>query len=220
MGVQEVLVNIVPMVGTAKQGESMSKGTVVAIVAVVIVLIAGVSWQLWRMNVTKGEIVLNNRYDAQANVVETTLDTMRKTIMNQHTCTKEWADQFIAVVAKQAEGRPGKVTAEGTKSGGLTGMLTGGGGGIAVTSESDSLGIPPELYLKLANSIEGKLAEFKRSQDTQTDIWQTHKTYCEDPYHNWLGVAMVAKVKEKPVMISSGTTKEAVETKVLDDNLM
>jgi len=199
----------------------MSKGTLVVIVGVVVLGVVGISWQLWRMNVVKGEIALANRYEAQSNVVETTLDTMRKTIMNQHTCTKEWADKFIAVVAEQVKGRPGKVTSDGGgKAAGLAGMLTGGGGGIAVTRESESLGIPQDLYLKLANSIEGKLAEFKRSQDVQTDIWQTHKTYCEDPYHNWLGVALVDKVKEKPVMISSKITKEAVETKELDDNLM
>ena len=199
----------------------MSKGTVVMIAVVVLALVTGVSWQLWRMNVEKGQISLSNRYDAQFRVVETTLDTMRKTIKNIHTCTDEWADKFIATVAEQVKGRPGKVAGEpGAKPGGLAGMLTGGGGGIAVTRESESLGIPDTMYLKLANAIEGKLGEFKRSQDTLNDLHQTHKTYCEDPYHNWLGVALEDKVKEAPVMISSSSTKEVIETKVLEDDLL
>jgi len=198
----------------------MSKGTVIGISIVVLIAVMFGGWTLWKMNVVKGEIVLANRYDAQERVVETTMDTMRKAIKNIHTCTDEWADKFIATVSEQVKGRPGKVTSEGGGSTGLAGMLTGGGGGIAVTRESESLGIPDAMYLKLANVIEGKLDELKRSQDTLNDLHQTHKTYCEDPYHNWIGVALLGKVKEAPVMISSTTTKKAMETKILEDDLM
>lgn len=198
----------------------MSKTALVLVCLIIIVLLVLGSWVLWKMGVAKQEITLANRYEAQFNVVETTLDTMRKTIMNQHKCTKEWADKFIAVVAEQVKGRPGPVAAQGANPGGIAGMLTGGGGGIAVTRESESLGIPQDLYLKLANSIEGKLAEFKRAQDVLTDVWQVHKTFCEDPFHNWLGLKMAEKVKEKPAMITSTATKEAVETKVMADDLL
>jgi hypothetical protein len=194
----------------------MKKGTLVGIVAVVLVLIVGVSWQLWKMGVVKGEIVLSNRYDAQERVVETTLDTMRKSIKNIHKCTDEWADKFIATVAEQAKGRPGKATG-GT--GGIAGVMAGTSG-LAVTRESEALGIPDEMYLKLANAIAGGLDSFKRSQDTQNDLHQTHKTYCEDPYHNWLGLSLASEVKEAPVMISSTSTKEVMETKVLEDDLL
>ena len=195
----------------------MSKGTVVVISIVVLLVLGFGCWTMWKMGVVKGEIALSNRYDAQFRVVETTLDTMRKTIKNIHTCTDEWADKFIAVVAEQVKGRPGKATG-GSGGTGVAGMLAGSG--IAVTRESDALGIPDEMYLKLANAIEGKLDELKRSQDTLNDLHQTHKTYCEDPFHNWMGVSLIDKVKEAPVMISSTSTKEVMETKVLEDDLL
>jgi len=203
---------------------SISKGALVGIAVAVVVVLTLVCWTFWKMNVAKGEIALANRYEAQFNVVETTLDTMRKTIMNQHKCTKEWADNFIKVVAQQAAGRSG-LAGRTQNTGGAEGAVaavtaSGGGTGFTFARESEALGIPQDLYMKLANAIEGKLAEFKRSQDVLTDVWQTHKTYCEDPYHNWLGVSLVGKVKPKPEMISSTVTKQAIETKVLDDNLL
>lgn len=202
----------------------MSKGTLVGISMVILLAITFGCWTMWKMNVVKGEIALNNRYEAQFNVVETTLDTMRKTIMNQHKCTKEWAEKFIQVVSQQAAGRSGlagRTNGDNGAEGAVAAVTASGGGtGFTFARESEALGIPSDLYMKLSNSIEGKLAEFKRSQDVLTDVWQTHKTYCEDPYHNWLGVALVDKVKEKPEMISSTVTKEAMETKVLADELM
>jgi len=201
----------------------MSKGTLVGISSVVLLAIVFGCWTMWKMNAVKGEIALSNRYEAQFNVVETTMDTMRKTIMNQHTCTKEWADNFVKVVAQQAAGRSGlagRTQAGGAESAVAAVTASGAGTGFTFARESEALGIPSDLYMKLANAIEGKLDEFKSSQDVLTDVWQTHKTYCEDPYHNWLGLSLVDEVKEKPVMISSSVTKEAMETKVLDDNLM
>jgi hypothetical protein len=194
----------------------MKKGTLVAIAVAISVVLAFGCTTFWKMGVAKGEIGLANRYDAQFNVVETTLDTMRKTIMNQHKCTTEWADKFIAVVSEQGSGRPGAFAKAGNAPAG-SGLMALGGTGY---KESESLGIPDKLYEKLSNSIDGKLAEFKRSQDVLTDVWRAHKTYCEDPFHNWIGLALASKVKEKPVMISSSVTKKAIETKVLDDELM
>ena len=74
--------------------------------------------------------------------------------------------------------------------------------------------------MKMLNSIEGQIAGFKRAQDTLTDKWQTHKTYCEDPYHNILWVSLAGKAKLKPEMITSDAAKEAVKTKKLDDDLL
>ena len=205
----------------------MSKNMVIGVVGAVIILMIVVCVGIWKMNVAKGEIALKNRYEAQFNVVETTLDMMRKTIKNQHKCTDEWADKFIMVVAKQAEGRSGLAGRTDGESGGAEGAVaavtaSGGGTGFTFARESEALGIPSDLYMKLANSIEGKLAEFKRAQDVLTDVWQAHATYCEDPWHNisLLGMSYVEKVREKPEMISSVDTKKAIETKVLSDDLM
>ena len=95
--------------------------------------------------------------------------------------------------------------------------VAGAGTSLQIGRESEALGIPQELYLKLANSIEGKLAEFKRSQDVQTDIWREHKTFCQNVYHSWL---IGSKIKPKPEMISSDLTKEAILTKKVSDNLL
>ena len=184
-------------------------------VVLVLLLLVVVCVFFWTIGIKRTEVQLRMRYEAQSNVVETSLDNMRKVIMNQHKCTKEWADRFIAVVAEQVKGRPGAVA--GANPGGIAGMLTGGGGGIAVTKESESLGLPQDLYMKLANSIEGKLAEFKRSQDVLTDVWRQHSAHCEDPMYEWL---VGDKIQPKPEMISSATTKKAIETKELDDELL
>ena len=183
-------------------------GIVMAGVLVIVLIIAGIF---------NTQIALSNRYDAQANVVETTLDTMRKTIINQHNCTKEWADNFIKVVMAQASGRGGNkvVLPDGNAVAGVAAV--GAGTSLQIGRESEALGIPQDLYLKLANSIEGKLEEFKRAQDVQTDIWREHKTFCENVYHSWL---IGGKIKPKPEMISSEITKDAIFTKKLKDDLL
>lgn len=179
---------------------------------------------LWKMDVAKGEIALATRYEAQMNVVETSLFKMRATIKNIYKCTDEWADKFIKVVAMQAQGRSGVVNG-GTGSGAVTKANSAavaaslGGVGVNVSRESEALGIPSDLYMKLSNAIEGQLAEFTRSQNILTDVWREHSTYCQDPYHNWLGVSMLGKVKPKPEMITSQDTKDAVQTKKMDEKL-
>lgn len=172
---------------------------------------------IWIAGVFNGEIALANRYDAQFNVVETTLDTMRKTIMNQHNCSKEWADKFIQVVALQASGRGGnKITVpDGNVVAGVAAV--GAGTALQIGRESEALGIPAGLYSQLANSIEGKLSEFKRAQDVLTDVWREHKTYCQNVYRSFL---IGSRIKPKPEMISSEITKDAIATKKLKDDLL
>jgi len=200
----------------------MSKGSIVSLGIVGVIVLLLICIISWFIGVKNGEITLANRYEAQFNVVETTLDTMRKTIMNQTKCTREWAEKFIAVVMAQAAGRSG-VVAGGAEAGpnaknaAVAAAVGSGGLGINVSRESEALGLTPALYQQLANSIEGKLAEFKRSQDTLTDIWQTHKTFCQK-----FPASLVVgdKVKPKPRMITSEDTKAAVATGVISDDLM
>jgi len=200
----------------------MSKGRLVGIGVSVVVVLAVLMTVFKVVGIYNTEIELGRRFDAQFNVVETSLDTMRKTIMNQHNCTKEWADKFIAVVAEQARGRTGMVGqasgAEAVKAGtAAIAAVTAGGTAFQFSRESEALGIPPALYTQLSNAIEGKLAEFKRSQDVLTDVWREHTTYCQK-FPNMLIVG--GKMKPKPEMISSEITKEAIATKKLDDNLL
>jgi len=192
----------------------------------VVAFIAGFSWMTWRMDVSKGEIGLSARYEAQHNVVETTLFKMRTTVKNIHACTDEWADKFIKVVLAQAQGRSGSLQNDGSTGGMVAGKVNSaalaaavGGVGVNVSRESESLGIPPTLYMQLANAIEGNLDEFARSQDTLTDIWREHLAYCLDPYHNWFGVSLSGKVKPKPEMITSQETKDAVSVKKMNEKL-
>lgn len=73
----------------------MSKGKWILLGAVVLVAIVSLWAWMWTNGVYNTEIKLNRGYQASENAVETSMDTMRKVIMNQHTCTKEWADNFI-----------------------------------------------------------------------------------------------------------------------------
>ena len=122
--------------------------------------------------------------------------------MNEFKVQRNFADDFIKVVASQASGRTGGVLFKSN------------------TEASNMLGITPELYAKMMNAIEGKLAEFQRSQDVLTDRWREHKTYCQDPYHNILWISLENKVKPRPEMITSDVSKKAMETKRLDDNAL
>jgi len=195
-----------------------------AVAAVVFLIgVIAIGMVFWQMSVKKGEIGLATRYDSQSNLVETSLFKMRAVIKNIHKCNDEWADKFIQVVAMQAQGRSGVTGAplpEAVKGkAGVAAVAATGGLGINVSRESEALGIPQELYMKLSNAIEGQLADFTRQQDILTDVWREHTAYCKDPYHNWCGVALASKVKPKPEMITSQDTKDAVVTKKMDEQL-
>lgn len=204
-----------------------SWGVLALVSVVVLAVVMAIGVMFWQMSVKKGEIGLATRYDAQFNVVETSLFKMRTAIKNIHACTDEWADKFIKVVAMQAQGRSGVVPAAAVETGGSTvnkanaavAAVAAGGVGVNVSRESEALGIPQELYLKLANAIEGQLADFTRQQDILTDVWREHTAYCKDPYHNWMGVTLAKNVKPKPEMITSAETKSAVESKKMDEKL-
>lgn len=185
----------------------------------VIVLSATVigSWYLWKMDVTKGEIDLSARYDAQFNVVETQLFNMRTSIKNIHQCNDEWADKFIKVVSLQASGRGGNRANIPNDTAAIATISAGTN--LQIGRESESLGIPQDLYMKLSNAVEGQLADFTRQQNVLTDIWRSHMSYCKNPYHNWLGLSMSVKVKEKPEMITSDESKEIVKTKKMSEKL-
>ena len=180
----------------------MNKPLIVAVSIIGLIILFFVCFWLYGMGVQRGYIGLKNRYEAQFNEVETTLDNMIKTIKNQAQVKDDFAKDFIAVVMAQTEGRKG-------------------GSLIKAHSEAaNTLGITPELYEKLANSIAGELDQFKRSQDTLTDVWRQYNTFCEDPWHNIMWLSYADKVKDRPEMISGGKAKKAIETKELDDNLL
>lgn len=156
-------------------------------------------------SIVNTEVSLRKQYEAQQNVVETTMDKMRKAIMNENKVTKDWADKFIQSVVAQSEGRKG-----------------GSGGSFVsakVVTETNKLGIDSTMYMKLANTIEGNLSEYKNAQDRLTDIWREHNTYCLK-MPNKLFVGDYVNQVKKPEMISSATVKEAIQTKKLDDNLL
>lgn len=153
---------------------------------------------IWIMNIFNTEISLDNRYDAQFNVVETQMDNMRKTLMNQHSVTESFAEDFIKVASVQSDGRKG-------------------GGLLKFSTESQSLGITPELYATMLASIQGELDDFTRQQNTLTDIWREHTTYCEQFPNRFL---IGGEVNPKPEMITSTISKDAMKTGELNDNLL
>lgn len=156
---------------------------------------------IWVMGIFNGEVQLRTKFEAQQNLVESTMDTMRKTLMNQYQVSKDFADTFVKCVVAQSEGR---------KGGGLFKMVTEASGNV-------NQGFTPELASKMMNSIEGKMAEFKRAQDVYTDVWREHKTFCSTMPNALL---VGAKVMPKPVVISSEVSKEAMKTGKLNDDVL
>lgn len=174
---------------------------IIGLVMVASLFILGGCSAVWVLGTYNGEARLRIRYEAQTKVVETTLDNMRKTLMNQYKVSKEFADTFIKCVAMQAEGR---------KGGSLFKSVTEASGNTPQA-------FTPELANKMMNSIEGKMAEFKRSQDVWVDVWREHKTYCSMYPRSFL---VGGRVFPAPNVISSGETKEAMATGVMSDDIL
>jgi len=182
----------------------MSKGYFVGLGVAAVVAVYVVFIYFWSMGVVKTEINLSTVLDGQTNVVETSMDTMVNTIVNKFKVNKQFAKDFIAVAEAQSVGRKGGLLFKSS------------------TEAANKLGIPETIYLKMMNSIEGKLAEFKSSQDVLTSKWEEHKKFCLNPYHNspafalGMGPSLASKVQPKPKMISSKSVKGAMETKTYD----
>jgi len=198
-----------------------------ALILAVVFAVAGVlsivfgGWYIWKMDVLNGEIGLSVRYEAQSSVVEAKLFEARSVIKNNHACTEEWADKFIKVVAMQASGRGGNRAVLPESNGATVAgvAVASAGTSLQIGRESEALGIPQEVYLRLANTVEGKIADFTSQQITLLDIWNQHKAYCQNTYHNQFGVHLIGKVKPAPEMITSEETKGAVRTKKMDEKL-
>jgi len=165
------------------------------IVGALLVLVIGVG--IWIMGIFNTEVRLDNRYEAQFNVVETQMDNMIKTLQNQHGVTREFAEAFIQVAQTQVEGRQG--------------------GGLLRAHTEAPVGFGPELYQTMLVSIQGELDDFTRAQNTLTDVWREHSDHCETmPNSIFIG----GRVHPKPQMITSSTVTDAVQSGELDNNLL
>lgn len=179
----------------------MSKALIIGGGVAIVLVMFGIASVFYVFGILNGEVSLRVRYEAQENVVESTMDNMRKTLMNQYSVSKEFAETFVKCVALQAEGR---------KGGSLFKSVTEASGNTPQA-------FTPELASKMMNSIEGKLSEFKRAQDVWVDVWREHKTYCSTmPNAIFVG----GKVFPKPQVISSEVSKAAMESGKLTDKVL
>lgn len=171
---------------------------------VAVVVLLSTLFVFWIFGVFNQEISLRNLYNSQLKVRENTMDNMVKTLKNEYNITDKFAKDFICVVQEQSNGRAG-----------------GNGSILSVKSvkESEKLGISSDLYLKMSNTIEGKLSEYLRCQNTLVDIWREHNTFCSKlPYCIFIG-NYTQKCPE-PIMITSNIVKDSVKSGTLDDNLL
>lgn len=170
----------------------MNKGLIVTYVVIVVILLT----MFKIIGVVNHEIVLRNHYDAHVNEVETTYDTMWKTIAQKHDISDEYRETFIDGLKAVAAGREG-------------------GGLFKSNTEANSqLGLSTAVFQDVMTTIEGKRDQLKRSQDTLTDIWREHKSFCQ-VFPNSIFVG--GKVMPRPTMISSSRTKSAIDSKLDDD---
>lgn len=161
-----------------------------------IVLLIAVILGFWVMSIYNGEVELRNRYLAQEKVIETTHDNMWKTIKQKYKISDKYENAF---------------------KDGLKTLVVGRQGGSLFKSSGEAntqLGLPTDLYKDMMNTIEGKRAEFKRSQDTFGDIWRQHKTYIETTPNS---IFVGSKTLEEPKMITSTTTEGVIKSGKDDD---
>lgn len=179
----------------------MNKAIVIGIAIFAMGMVCIVSMALWFFSMTNGEVRLRTKYEMQQKVVETSLDNMRKTLINQYNVSSEFAETFIKVATANASGRAG---------GSIFKSVTEASGNV-------NQGFTPELAMKMMNSIEGKMAEFKRSQDIMLDVYREHKSYCQIMPNS---IFLAGKVMPEPKVISSSEAKNAIATGMMDDNII
>jgi hypothetical protein len=143
-------------------------------------------------------VAYEGAYEAQKLEIEAVLDRTKKDLMANHQITKEYAEDFIKVEIARAQGRTG-------------------GGLVKVSTEASASGMTPQLHQAMMNTISGNLAEYQRAQSKLADIWQQQYTFCTSYPAR---IFVLNRIKPKPVMISSSSTKTAVETGVQEDNLL
>jgi len=175
--------------------------TAVSLSLVILLFVGSFTIALYFMGTLNTQNGLAVRYQAQTKVVETTMDTMRKTLMNQYGVHKDVADTFIKVAALKAGGHSG---------GSLFKSVTEASGNTIQ-------GFSPEVAMKMMTSIEGKMDEFKRSQETWVDVWRQHHTYVTNyPQALWLS----GKAFPEPKIITSSTAKAAMLSGELGDDIL
>lgn len=179
---------------------NISVAKIVLIIVGCLVLFGGCSVIGTVINIKNTNVELSMRYEAQKKMVETTLDKMRKDLVNQYQVSNEFAETFIKVAAANAEGR---------KGGSMFKMVTEASGAAQ--------GFTPEISAKMMNTISGNLAEYKRSQDTFVDIWREQNAYCKI-FPN--SILLAGQEKPEPKIISSAAVKTAIETGQMDDKLL
>lgn len=172
---------------------------VTGIGGLLLVLLLAVSSIVWLMNTLSTENAMGNGYDNTVRGRENSLSAMRQKLINMSGCNKEFADNFIKNTVAISDGR---------KGGSVFKMVTEASGAPQ--------GFNPDLAMKMMNAIEGNVSEFKRAQEMMLEQYNTHKTYCTDPWRRWL---IGGKVKPEPIIVSSGETKEAVKTGLMADEI-
>lgn len=176
----------------------------VGVVLLLVFVMLGILGQITTIKNTDN--TLRKRFVAQGQVVETTLDKMRKTLINRFKVTREFADTFIKVEATRAQGRTG---------GNLFKMVTEASGNVPQ-------GFNPELASSMANAISGEIAEFKRAQDTWIDVHRQHDEFYDKTFLGFFAYRQIIGRErlDPPKVISSSLTKEAMATGVMEDNIL
>lgn len=188
-----------------------TKKIVIGIGIAVIAIVYVVCINFWSMGCDQTEIDMATFFEGQKNVVETSMDNMINTIVNQHQVNRQLAKDIITVSVAVAEAE-----ASGRKGGSLFKSST------EASKAANTLGIPETTYIKIMNTVQGEFDEFKSSQDLLTSLWVEHQKWVLSPHHNnpWyalgMGPRLKSRLKDKPEMISSQAVKDAQKTKTYD----
>jgi hypothetical protein len=183
---------------------SKMKKIIIGVSVAVIALIWVICINVYTTNCEQTELDMATLLEGQEKVVQTTMDNMINTIVNTFKVNKKFAKDFIAVAEAQSSGRKGGSLFKSS------------------TEAANKLGIPETTYLKIMNTVQGELDEFKSAQDLATSQWVAHKQWVMSPWHNnhmlhlGMGPRLKSKLRKQPEMITSQAVKEASKTKTYD----
>jgi hypothetical protein len=190
---------------------SKTKKIVIGISVAVIAIIWIVCINVYTTNCEQTEIEMATGVKAQVKVVSTAMDTMINIIVNNFKVNKKLAKDIITQSVAVAEAE-----ASGRKGGALFKSST------ESTRAAMKLGIPETTYLKMMNTIQGELDDFKSAQNMLTSKWESHQNFVLSPWHNnhmlhfGMGPRLKSKLLPEPEMITSQAVKDAQKTKTYD----
>lgn len=165
-----------------------------------VLLLIAVSIFMWIVGIKREEISIRERYFAQEKNVETSMDNAWRNISSQFKISENYKDTVVELMQQVSLGRQG-------------------GSLFRSQTESDNpLGLDDNIFRDLMATVESYGNRFTNEQRILADIHRSWSALTKDPIKS-VFLSNVEPIPP-PVMIISGRSREAVESRVAPDSFV